>query len=79
MPNIGVVYREVWQDGVMIVVRMDEHQHTLRRWIGHTYHLTEGEWLAIMLGIIRQLAVAHNYNVAHKDIKPSNSLWAPET
>lgn len=68
-----VAYKEAWQDEDSVVILMKEHQHTLRRWIGHTLHLTDEEWLEIILGIVTGLENIHRYG-PHKDLKPSNSL-----
>lgn len=73
-PDAAVQYHEVWNDPEGIVIRMDEHNGTLRRWIKSYHLLSEYDWFPIMLGIATRLANAHAAGLVHMDLKPSNSL-----
>jgi serine/threonine protein kinase len=77
-PDGIVAYKDAWLDEDSVVILMKEHQNTLRRWIGHNFHLTDEEWLAIIFGIVTGLAYFHNSGIPHKDLKPSNSLFPPQ-
>jgi hypothetical protein len=71
-PDGTVVYRELWSDIEGLAIRMDDHQGTLRNWIGGDIQLTEYDWLQIMFGIANNLVHAHGQSQVHGDLKPSN-------
>lgn len=53
---------------------MDDHQWTLRNWIGGDSRLTQYDWLQIMFGIANNLVHAHGQGQVHGDLKPSNGI-----
>lgn len=73
-PDAAVRYHEVWMDPEGIVIRMDQHNGTIRRWINSYHTLSQSDWIPIMLGIAARLANAHEAGLVHMDLKPSNSL-----
>ena len=73
-PEAAVVYHEVWRDLEGMVIRMDLHDGTLRRWITPYHSLSEPDWIPIMLGIVTRLTAAHAAGLIHTDLKPSNSF-----
>jgi hypothetical protein len=74
-PDIAVVYRQRWDDPEGLVIRMDEHQYSLRRWISDNRVWYRFGWIPIIAGIAYRLAHAHAINEVHKDLKPSNSSF----
>ena len=72
-PDAAVVYHEIWQDPDGVVIRMDQHDCTLRRWIKPHHLLSDPDWFPIMLGITNRLANAHEAGLVHMDLKPTNS------
>jgi serine/threonine protein kinase len=72
-PDAAVIYHDVWDDIEGVVILMDEHDATLRKWINPQNFLGDGDWFPIMLGIATRLANAHAMGHIHKDLKPSNS------
>lgn len=68
-----VPYGAMWEDVEGIAIFMDAHEDTLRGWICR-FRLTERDWFTIMLGIVTRLAVAHDNNMPHIDLKPTNGL-----
>jgi serine/threonine protein kinase len=55
-----------------LAILMDDHQWTLRHWIGGDIRLTQYDWLQIMFGIANNLVHAHGQAQVHGDLKPSN-------
>ena len=73
-PEAAVVYHEIWPDQEGTVIRMDEHNGTLRRWIKPHHILSDPDWFPMMLGIVTRLTAAHAAGFVHMDLKPSNSI-----
>jgi serine/threonine protein kinase len=76
-PEASVVYYEKWWDSEGTVIRMEEYNGTLRRWIKPHHSLSDPDWIPIMLGITTRLTAAHAAGLIHKDLKPSNSFPPP--
>jgi hypothetical protein len=78
-PDGTLVYRELWRDIEGLAIRMDDHQWTLRNWIGGDIQLTQYDWLQIMFGIANNLVHAHGQSQVHGDLKPSNGTSISKT
>lgn len=74
-PDIAVVYRQRWDDPEGLVILMDEHQFSLRRWLTENQVWYQFDWIPIMAGIAIRLAHAHAVGACHMDLKPSNGSF----
>lgn len=74
-PEIEVRYKDRWNDLEGLIVLMDEHQFSLRRWITENQVWYQPDWLTVMAGIAIRLALAHAEGYIHKDLKPSNGSF----
>jgi serine/threonine protein kinase len=72
-PDRSLVYQALWQDMAGLVIVMNYRNSTLRRWINADYQLGTVQWCHIMFGIVKHLAHAHELEIVHGDLKPSNS------
>ena len=74
MPEATVVYHERWNDRKGDILLMDAHQTTLKKIIDTGVELTTLQWMVMMFGLLTRLANAHEHDLVHGDLKPSNGI-----
>jgi len=74
VPEAAVVYHKRWHDEKGDIILMNAHQNTLQNLIKNEVDLTEVEWIVIMFGLFTRLANAHENDLLHGDLKPSNGI-----
>ena len=79
VPDAAVVYYDRWHDHKGDILLMGAHQTSLRVLIQKKVALTEVDWLVIMYGILARLAKAHEYDLVHGDLKPTNGIILSHT
>ena len=73
------MYRDHWTDDEGVAIKMDLRAHTLRQYINGDIQLSESDWFQIIFGIVDRLVHVHSLEIAHGDLKPSNSIFTNST